>query len=198
MGMLVRDLGSRVGAGFVAVFALSAAGCEDTPPPNPAGAFYLDFRDTGAECGLASHEAEMGVVGSSGDPELIPNLHGGAEVTCTVEAASGGFRVSAELADAPNLRITIPVLSTENTADNPADGSATYASTDTGGDVYASPPETPCKFWLDAEDGQSVRAGEAWLSFECDAIDNEGFSCALSTSYVAVRNCAGASPEEEE
>jgi hypothetical protein len=94
----------------------------------------------------------MGVVGSSGDPELIPNLQGGAEVTCTVEAASGGFRVSAELADAPNLRITIPVLSTENTADNPADGSATYASTDTGGDVYASPPETPCKFWLDLED----------------------------------------------
>lgn len=177
--------------------ALLSAGCEDTPPPNPAGAFYIDFRDTGAECGLASHEAEMGVVGSSGDPELVANLDGGAEVSCTVEAASGGFRVSAELDDAPNLRVNVPVISSENTADNPADGSATYASTDTGGDVYASPTDTPCKFWIDAEDGQFVRAGEAWLSFECDAIDNEGFSCALSTSYLAVRNCAGATEEEE-
>lgn len=200
--MLLSDLGALRGMGSVGAVGLLAAsllsiGCEETPPPNPAGATRVTFRDTGAECSLASHESEIGVVGSSGEPELVPNGQQDAEVACTVEAASGGFHVIAELDQAPNLRVSVPVLSTENTEDNPATGSAAYVSTDTGGDLYSSPPETPCEFWIDPDAGQFVRAGEAWFAFSCDAINSEGATCAIGTSYVAVRNCTGAVVEEE-
>lgn len=185
--------------GRVALFAGVAAlvGCDDPPLPVAAGAFALDFRDTGADCNIESHTAEMGVVESSGNPELVSNGQNNAQAECKVEGA-GPFNVSITLDDAANLQLKIPEFSADNTEDNPADGSVSYASTITGGDVYSEPTATPCKFWINPDDGQFVRAGEAWFSFECEALEGENSTCEVATSYVAVRNCLGAVDEEEE
>ncbi|NUP06624.1 MAG: hypothetical protein HOW73_11270 [Polyangiaceae bacterium] len=196
--MLLRPLGSLLGVAAFAGVALVVVGCEETPPPNPEGGFTVNFRDTGADCSIASHDAAMGTVGPSGDPALTANGSGNADVSCTIQNASGGFSVSVQLTEVANVQVTIPSFSNENTVDNKADGSMSYASTETGGDVYISPADPKCKFWVDTDAGQFVRAGEAWFTFECASIISEMSDCAMGTSYIAVRNCEGASEEEEE
>jgi len=152
------------------------------------------LRDTGPDCPLATHEAELGTVAGTGTPDLVSNGENAAEITCTVQASGSAFTVSATLDEAANVRIST-VLSADNTADAPADGSVTYASTNTGGNVYST-AATPCKFWIDTDAKQFVRAGEAWFTFSCDDIENQGHVCGLDDSYVALRNCTGAEPAD--
>ena len=133
---------------------------------------------------------------ANGEPELVPNAENGAEVACTVESTGGGFKVSATLNDGPFVRVSVPTLSDSNTSDMPAEGSVEYASDETGGDVYSN--TEPCEFYVDTEAGQFVRAGEAWFTFECPAVQSESSSCGIGVSYVALRNCVGTSTEEEE
>lgn len=184
-------------AGLVTL-GLGAAACDDPPPPNPAGAFEINFRDAGADCALASHIAELGVVQANGDPTLVSNGENGAAIKCTVEAASGGFRLDLDLDDLANVRVSVPVLSEENTLTNPATGTLTYVSTDTGGDVFSSPADTPCNFFVDTDAGQFVSAGEAWFTVQCGELNSEANVCGLNNSYIAVRNCIGAVAEEDE
>jgi hypothetical protein len=196
MGLVDLRMRFTCCAGLIAL-GLVAAACDDPPPPNPAGAFQINFRDAGAECALASHDAALGVVQSGGDPTLVSNGENGASIACTVEATSGGFRLDLELDDAANVRVSVPVLSDENTLASPALGTLTYVSTDTGGDVFSSPADPQCNFYVDTEAGQFVRAGEAWFTVQCPELNSEANVCGLNNSYIAVRNCIGATAEED-
>jgi hypothetical protein len=191
-GILVRSL---VGVGGTLGLVAFGIGCEDPPPPTQAGAFAVTLQDSGASCGLMTKTTLLGVVGGTGDPDLISNGADGVKVTCTVEAASGGFHVAANLDDKATVQINVPVLTADNAEDSPAEGTVNFVSTDTGGQVYSS--QVPCEFWTVPDDGQFVRAGEAWITFSCAEIENEGDICRLATSYVAVRNCTGAVTEED-
>ncbi len=187
--------------GWFAVGSLAVCGlwgCEDPPAPTPAGAFALQLGDSGVTCNLATHNAEMGVVGQTGEPDLISDGANGAQVECTVEPSGSAFRVNVALADTASLQVNIASISTSSTVDAPAEGSVSYVSTDTGGDVFASPGTTPCRFWVSPDDGQYLEAGSAWLSFECDAVDNEGDSCEIRNGFFTVKNCEGASNEDSE
>lgn len=173
------------------------AACEDPPPPTPAGGFTVAFsQTTGGVCGIASHQNKMGEVLGDGEPELVTSGTQDTTTSCTIEAAGGGFSVSASLEGGATVSINVPSISASATEAEPVTGSVSYASTQTAGDVFQSPQATPCEFWIDADAGQYVKAGEAWLTFRCAEVVNEADTCGLSTSYVALRNCAGA-PEEE-
>jgi len=193
-GILVRSL---LGVGGTLGLFGFGVGCEDPPPPTPAGGFDVRLQDSGQTCGLATHFSTLGAVGASGDPELVSNgASGGVQVTCTVESVSGGFHISTNLDDKATLQINVPVISAENLEDSPAEGTVNYVSTDTGGQVYSS--QTPCLFWTVPDNGQFVRAGEAWLNFSCDEVENEGDVCRIAESYLAIRNCLGALNEDGE
>ena len=184
---------------MVAAGGALSAGCDDPPPPNPAGAFLINFRDSGAECSLASHDAALGTVGASGDPELVPNGQDDSSVECRVEPSGSAFRVSLDLdAGATGVVQVNVTLSADNTPDAKATGTVIYASKDTAGNAYSSPSATPCEFWVDPDAGQFVRAGEVWLSFSCSTLSASGQTCALAESYAAARNCLGASNEDDE
>ena len=98
--------------------------------------------------------------------------------------------------DGVDLRVTIPSISAADNTDEAsgAVGSVSYASSDTGGDTYAS---SSCLFWVNP-DSQAISAGAAWVSFVCDAVTNEGDSCSIDKGFISVKNCSGAGEEEEE
>jgi hypothetical protein len=154
----MRAFALRLGSGLLGSLSLVLVGCEDAPPPTPAGAFALQLLDSGATCNLATHNAAMGVVGQAGDPDLISDGANGAVVECEVSATAGGFKLVARLADGPNLQVNVPSISAANNTDEAsgAEGSVTYVSSDTGGDTYAS-AGTPCLFWVNP-DSQAISA----------------------------------------
>ncbi|MFO0550290.1 MAG: hypothetical protein U0271_17985 [Polyangiaceae bacterium] len=189
----------RQRAGACALFGcvLLAGGvltaCDEPPPPPAEGGFGLTLNDTGVDCNLATHDALVGDVGSSGTNTLATDGLDSAKVSCTVEASATGFFIEASIAKGPSLVVSVD-MSSANTADNPATGNVSYVSTDTGGDVYNSPTATPCQFWI--EGGEYVQAGAAWVSFSCDEVANEGNTCKVTNGVFEVRNCEGATNDE--
>jgi hypothetical protein len=179
----------RVAACALASVALLA--CEEPPLPVPAGAFYLELRDSGADCNLVTHEARVGVIGNSGSPELVTSGIDGTDVTCSV-TGEGSFEVKATVDAAPFVQITVNGFSKSATEDAPVQGTLSYASSDTGGDTYSS---SSCNFWLGSDD-QTVAAGKVWLSFQCDAVGSEGNTCEIFEGYLAVENCTGTIVED--
>lgn len=177
-------------------FGLLVAACDEAPPPTPAGAYNVAFSQTGGTCAIASHQNTLGEVGGSGDPTLVTSGSQGSTITCTIESASGGFHVSADLEGSATVSIEIASISDKATDTAPVDGTVTYASQQTAGDVFSSQGAAEaCHFWIDGNNGQYVRAGEAYLTFECPTIDSEANVCKLSRSYVAVKNCLGATED---
>lgn len=172
-----------------------ATACEEAPLPTPAGAVFIDIRDNpSADCNLNTHDGSVGTVGNSGEVTL-EKASADVEVTCSVVAAGGGFDINATVDEAPYVEISVKGLSKANDSEDAgAEGSLSYASSDTGGDVFTS---TTCKFWLNSED-QEVSAGAVWLTFACPAVTSEGNACEVAKSYLAVENCTGAVAEEEE
>jgi hypothetical protein len=196
-----RSLLSRTGAWTTIACGLGLVGlvaaCEDPPPPTPAGGYTVAFsQTTGGVCGIGSHQNKMGEVLGTGDPTLITSGTQDTTTTCTIEAVSGGFSVQASLDSGATVTVSIGAISDSTTEAAPATGSISYASSQTAGDVFQSPQATPCEFWIDAEAGQYVRAGEAWITFRCAEVVNENDTCGISTSYFALRNCVGATDEE--
>ncbi len=172
-----------------------AAACEEAPLPTPAGAVFVDLRDNpSADCNLNTHDVRIGTVGNSGEVTL-EKASTEVEVTCSVVAAGGGFDINATVDEAPFVEITVKGFSKDNNSeDAAAEGTLSYASSDTGGDIFSS---NACKFWLNSED-QKVAAGAVWLTFACPAVTSEGNACEIAKSYLAVENCTGAVTEEEE
>jgi hypothetical protein len=179
----------RVTACALASVALLA--CEEAPLPIPAGGFYLELRDSGADCNLITHESRVGLVGNSGTPELISSGTEGTTVTCSVEG-DGSFNVEAKIDEAPFVQITVNGLSSSATEEEPVVGAFSYASTDTGGDTFSS---STCSFWFGSED-QTIAPGKVWLRFSCDSVTSEGNSCSISEGYLAVENCIGTVVED--
>lgn len=194
----MRAFALRLGSGLLGSLSLVLVGCEDPPPPTPAGAFALQLKDSGQTCNLATHNAGIGVVGQEGDPDLISDGAGSASIECDVSSTAGGFKLTTTMSDGAAIQVTVAVISPSENIDEAsgADGSISYASSDTGGDYYAS-GSTPCKFWVNP-DSQSIKAGAAWVSFTCESVSNEGDSCAVDNGFLDVKNCSGASEEEEE
>jgi hypothetical protein len=184
----------RLASGLLGSLSLVLVGCEDPPPPTPAGAFALQFR-AGGSCGPETHNEGIGQVGRIGDPDLVSNGANDALVECTVEKAGAGFNVTARLKDVTNLTLSVKGLSAENADEaTAATGSISYSSPDTSAEPYAS---ADCKFWVDAQE-QYVKAGAAWFSFICEEVTGDGDTCEVDNGFVALKNCLGTSEEEEE
>ncbi len=179
-----------------AFLSLTAVACEDPPPPTQTGAFFVQFTDSGIDCNVANHQEVLGAVGDTGKPELVADGASNSGVVCTVKSAGGGFIISADLDAAATLQIDVPTLADTNTIDAPATGQIKYASSQTGGDVYSTPQDAQCTFWIETEKGQYIKPGEAWFAFDCDRVINGPEACSLN-GYVALKNCTGL-PEPEE
>jgi hypothetical protein len=192
----MRAFALHLGSGLLGSLSLVLVGCEDPPPPTPAGAFAMTFSKSGPDCNLSTHNAGIGKVGQEGDPDLISDGAGSASIDCEVSATSGGFKIATSMSDGTSLQVTVPSISTDNVDEaSGVDGSVSYASSETGGDFFAS-GSTPCKFWVNP-DSQYVKAGTAWVSFVCDSISNEGVVCGINNGFLNVKNCTGAVEEEE-
>jgi hypothetical protein len=185
-------------AAALALFAATTPACEEDPPPPQQGAFSIQLTDNGVDCPVMSHKEELGKVGATGKPELVTDGSSNATVDCTIKKSGAGFSVSADLDAAGRVILNVDGLSDAATSDAPVQGQVTFASNGTGGLPYASPQSSLCNFWVDAAQGQYVKTGTAWFSFECPAVTQAEYTCELSESYIALKNCAGATEEEEE
>ena len=169
-------------------------GCEDPPLPTPAGAFFVDFRDTGSSCSLLTHETGVGVIGNSGTPEMIADGAADTTVTCSVLSVGGGFDVNAKIDEKPFLQVKVSGISSSNDSEaNAIEGQLSYASVDTGGELYSA---NNCLFWFNSED-QGAVGGQAWMTFKCAGVESEGKVCEIFQGFVSVENCDGAVTEEE-
>jgi hypothetical protein len=178
---------------LAALTALSA-GCSDPPLPIPAGAFSVQFTDTGASCNIASHTVAVGEVGASGDTTLISDGTD-ADVSCSVTPATGGFSVSAKISSRGSfLQVSIAKISNENDESNAAEGRAVFASSNTAGNNYA-PTDVPCTFWFSSAD-QNVASGAIWASFACPSLTSKDSTCSIQQGFFQVTNCDGAVAEE--
>lgn len=181
---------------FVAALGLGTVGCEETPAPPAQGGFDVALSDTGSECPLSSHANEVGDF--SGDsPSLVTDGAENTTVACTIRAASGGFQVQASIRGDAYLSLDIESISNKQSEETPAKGQLAYTATETGGDTFASPTETPCSFWVDSEAGQYIEAGKAFLSFRCDDVRNVQESCSMVGTF-ALANCAAEEQPVEE
>lgn len=170
---------------LLAIPALLAllSGCSDPVPPIPEGGFEVQFQNPGGgQCNINSHNVKMGIVNAAARSELIADGNG-ASVSCGVSASS----ISASAFQNPNsLTIDVGSITPEATIDAPATGVLSYASGTTAG-VFVSPPETPCNFYF--EDGQTIQAGDVWVSFDCPTVTSEGQDCRILKGFAAFTNC---------
>lgn len=179
---------------FLAVLTCLSAGCSDPPLPIPAGAFSVQFTDTGSACNIASHSVAVGEVGASGETSLVSDGTD-ADVSCSVTPASGGFSVSAKIsASGSFLQVSITKISNENSESAPAEGRAVFASSNTAGNNYA-PTDVPCAFWFASAD-QNVASGAIWATFACPSLTSKDSTCSISQGFFQVTNCDGAAAEE--
>lgn len=186
------------GAFGVMVFAGAVAACEDPPPPTQEGAYFVQFTDSTISCNVANHQQLLGSVGESGKPELIKNGASNAEVICTVKQGGSGFIIEADLDGGATVKLQIDNLSDKQiTEAEGARGQMQYISPETGGDLYAAPPDTECFFWVDTQFGQYLKPGEAWFSFNCPRVLSGAADC-KTNGYIALKNCTGLPTEDDE
>jgi hypothetical protein len=179
----------------LAAAALGSGACSDPVPLIPRGAWALTFQDPGADCNVATHNAAVGVVGSSGEIEYKSDGTDDAEVECTVEASGGAFSFSGRVRyKGQYLSISSDSLKGSATQDDPSTGSVqlqTVQSTD----IYGS---DECIFYFNGN-GQTIEAGRVWGSFQCPAVvGGAGDTCVVQQGYFAFENCVGSAEEEEE
>lgn len=179
----------------VAAAALFTGACSDPVPLIPRGAWYVAFQDPGAECNVANHQGQVGVVGSDGEIEYKADGTDDAEVECTVEPSGGAFAVTGRVRfKGQFFSISVGSLKADATLEEPSTGRVelqTVQSTD----VYRS---SECIVYLNGN-GQTVESGRVWASFQCPAISGgAGDTCAIQQGFFAFENCIGGDTEEEE
>lgn len=179
----------------VAAAALFTGACSDPVPLIPRGAWYVAFQDPGAECNVANHQGQVGVVGSDGEIEYKADGTDDAEVECTVEPSGGAFAVSGRVRyKGQFFSISVESLKADATLDAPSTGSIelqTVQSTD----VYRG---SDCIVYFN-DSGQTVESGRVWGSFQCPAISGgAGDTCSIQQGFFAFENCIGGDTEEEE
>jgi hypothetical protein len=170
---------------LLAVPALVATlcGCSDPVPPIPQGGFEVQFQNPGGgQCNINSHNVKMGTVNAAARSELVSD-GAGASVSCSVSASS----ISGSAFENPNnLTIDVPSITPETTIDAPATGVVSFSSGTTAG-VFVSPPEAPCNFYF--QEGQTIQAGDVWVTFDCPTLTSEGQSCRILKGFAAFTNC---------
>ena len=180
----------------LAIPAIAALGCSDPVPLIPRGAWSLTFQDTGSDCNVSNHPANVGTVGSDGEVEYKSNGTDNAEVECTVEPSGGAFAVSATVRfGGQYLSMNVPKLKSSATLEEPSTGSLEFA-TGKSVSIYGS---DECIFYFVKDNGQEISEGRVWGSFQCPAVSGEqGDVCAVQQGYFAFENCIGAATEEDE
>lgn len=187
-------LGPVLAAGSVITTALIAFGCSEPAPIIARGAWAVQFVDTGVDCQIANHNVGVGEVSADKRTTLVDDETNDTTVGCTVIDNGGSFYFdAAESNKAGNvLTIVVSDLPSGATKDNPATGTVSYRSSNT----QAQFSSTECIFYFKEGTGQSVKAGNIWVTFECPeiaaGIDNV---CQIQVGYAAFENCS--SKEEE-
>jgi hypothetical protein len=169
-------------------------GCEDPVPLIPRGAWSIQFQNTGAACDIQTHPAAVGTVESEGKLELKADASDGAEVSCEVKAAGGGYAVSGKVQfKGQYLSINVGELKKDATFEAPATGSVEFQTGQTA-ELYRG---SGCIVYL--TENQIVDKGKVWGSFQCELVTGPGDSeCAIQQGYFAFENCVGSSTGEEE
>ena len=180
--------------GSSAILLSSAiTGCSDTTPAPEKGGYDVEFAHLPA-CNPPAHNAAVGTgtgTLSSTDPNAVAtDGTDEASIDCTV-SGSGTFSVDASALQKGNvLHVIIDSISTKNTTNNPAKGSASFASPSTSGTSYANPANKPCTFWLEDGTKETVDTGRIWASFACEEVDSGMSMCGLSNGVIVFYNCA--------
>jgi hypothetical protein len=174
------------------LFSTAIAGCNDSTPAPEKGGYDVEF-GLGNSCPIQPHNGAVGTV-SATDPSGVIAASDSVIIDCTV-AGTGTFSVDAAAQSMSNsLHVIIPAISTKNTVDNPANGSASFASPNTAANQFANPSNKPCKFWFDGK--QTVGEGKIWASFFCEEVDQGMNQCSLSSvngpGVFVFENCATA------
>ncbi|HEY4117018.1 MAG TPA: hypothetical protein VGM56_04155 [Byssovorax sp.] len=172
-------------AALVLFAACFTAACDDATGVLAKGGWAASFTETGETCNTLSHNGMVGQV-STGDASGV-SIDGtdGADITCAVYASGGGFTASGSASqNGYSLTISIGEISGDNTADNPANGTASFASPQT---ITAFTSNMPCKFFFTGE--QLVDTGKIWVSFTCDDVENGMQMCAISNGVAAFEDC---------
>lgn len=182
-----------------------AAGCGDSVPPTPKGAWAVTFMDDGPNgsqgCPITGHNAKVGEVTDTTKATLLQDGQEGADITCTVKGTSS-FTVNARAQQgATNLEVSISGLTGGATEANPIKGQLAFASGNTV-DTFQTTSEAPCNFYM-TKPNQGVAAGRVWLAFDCPAVQVDAQSvCQLGNppsgiyNYLIFENCGGAEEEE--
>ncbi|AUX25048.1 hypothetical protein SOCEGT47_055910 [Sorangium cellulosum] len=179
--------------GFVPVLGLLPLlgfGCSDPAPPTPRGAFTLSFVGGGSTCNTTGHGANLGVVSQDRKDEVLADGDG-AVVECDV-SGSGSFSVSGRARDTANaeeIQVTIDGITPQASQAEPATGYISFSSARTGGEVFVSDPDDPCRFWFTPGSQQGVDAGKIWAVFECPRMLNEGYVCSIRGGVLAFDSC---------
>jgi hypothetical protein len=173
--------------------ALGGLGCSDDVPPAAEGAFYLSVIGDATDskpCCTATHQRQVGEPGLSGSQRVLEKDGvNGAAVDCLVRGDSS-FEIEATV-EKGNLRLTVkvPAMTASATKDKPVKGSVEFF-TDKIGEAYASPPDTPCDFFLKGGTQQQISAGVALLSFTCTQVqNNEGLGDVMSKGCPGPSSC---------
>lgn len=189
--------------GLTATFALAFAGCSEPAPIIPKAAWAVSFIDPGIGCSIAGHNKAIGDVSADKrgklfeDAELITagNENTAVSVDCSVIPSGSGFSVSASAsANGLVLFLVVDNLTTDATKDNPAKGTVSYTSLVDTATAFTS---QNCSFYFLPSTGQTVKAGDVWLTFDCqDIAASSDNICVIDPAYVAFEKCTSTADEE--
>ena len=190
--MLMIDMHRSFTLGAL-VAAVATIGCSEAVPPANQGAVSAQFRSSsldpdGKQCNLGGHEMQIGFAHATQQNQITFQRDGdaGDNIFCSVKSEGGGFKVQVEMDVGANVLSIDANVSTSNSETDRATGSLGYRTVATINKLI-TPNDAPCTFWLN--ESQEIAAGRAWLTFECDRIENNDRSCGLQRSIVALQNC---------
>ncbi|MBM4357628.1 MAG: hypothetical protein FJ096_05900 [Deltaproteobacteria bacterium] len=178
-----------------AILALSSSACSEAVPVASEGAYSVSFLQAAsstAKCIVGSHNAQVGSVTPVDLDALVKDSVNGARLQCTVKREGNGFSAAGIIEDASGNHIDflIPSIDAGANEANPASGTVGFRSATTQ-NIYRSPTDAPCKFWIAGTSGQ-IDDGRIWASFRCEQVryPANDSSCQIAPgSAIAMQNC---------
>jgi hypothetical protein len=200
----------------VCTVGLASVGCSEAVPAPSTGAFTGSYGAAsmplpGEDCQNSQLDnAQIGKVTPNEIQEAKTDGVGGDIIVCRVTDNGGQFEIEGFMRrgdSAYQLLINVPSITPDIVMTNPdgsgvsetfAPGAVTYTSAKNAGKAYASPAESPCKFWFQTPGtmppgNEGVAEGRVWVTFQCPRLRNEQTSpastCGLGVSTIALENC---------
>jgi hypothetical protein len=183
---------ARYGMSFVLLGILggvATAGCGDSTPQSPQGAYDVHFSG-GPSCPIGSSvEAKVGDINDSVRSAVVVDSVDGTTVSCAVKG-TGTFNVSGQIQKGgDNLDIEIDALPAGATKAAPAKGRVSFSSPQTV-KPYNGDSAHLCNFYFLPGTKETVASGKVWLAFQCDQVVGEmNQTCSISESYAIFENC---------